>query len=322
MTDMQRPTIGPDGGGGPTDAELAAAVPRQGGKEFRIGIFVMVGLISMVLVLFLLTDPATLRGRYMVVTELTDAGGVRRGDPVQMRGVNIGRVHDFEMTADGRVAVTLEIEGAWGIPEGSRAVLAESGLFGGRTMAVIPGQSPTTVREWDTLPGSDRGGGLMDTAGRLGVEAEVVLGRLAALLDSSTMASVQGSATQVEGLTRELRSLLAAQRDDLIRLTENLGGAAEALDQTATDAGPRVASAAARADTMLARLDDTRDRLDVVLGSLDTVLARMERGEGTLGKLSRDAALYDHLAAAASSLDSLLVDVRRNPGRYINLRLF
>lgn len=308
---------------GPSDAELQAAIPRETGRrEFKIGIFVILGLVSFITVLFLLTDPATLRGRYLVVTELTDAGGIRRGDPVQMRGVNIGRVHSFEMMADGRVSVTLEIEGEWDIPQGSRAVLAESGLFGGRTMAVVPSDATAMMQEWDTLPGEDRGGGLMDTAARAGAEAEVVLGRLVELLDSSTVASVQGSATEVEGLTRELRSLLSDQRDDIVRLTASLNTAAGALATTATDAGPEITSAAARADTVLMRLNDTRARLDGVLGSLDSVLARMDRGEGTLGKLSRDEALYDNLTAAASSLDSLLVDVRRNPGRYINLRIF
>lgn len=308
---------------GPSDQELDAAVPRErGGREFRIGIFVLLGLVSFVTVLFLLTDPATLRGRYILVTELTDAGGIRRGDPVQMRGVNIGRVHGFEMTEEGRVSVTLEVEGEWSIPTGSRAVLAESGLFGGRTMAVIPSDQSTMLQEWDTLSGEDQGGGLMDTAGRLGAEAEVVLQRLATLLDSPTVASMQGTAGEVEGLARELRSLLADQRDDIARLTDNLNQASEALGNAAEEAGPDVASAAARADTLLARLDGTRGQLDAVLGSLDSVLARMDRGEGTLGKLSRDAALYDNMNRAAANLDSLLVDLRDNPSRYINLSIF
>jgi phospholipid/cholesterol/gamma-HCH transport system substrate-binding protein len=48
----------------------------------------------------------------------------------------------------------------------------------------------------------------------------------------------------------------------------------------------------------------------------------MERGEGTLGRLSRDEALYDNLAAAVISLDSLLVDIRLNPKRYVTIEIF
>ncbi len=317
MTDGQRVK------NGPSDAELQAAVPRDGsGREFRIGVFVLLGLVSFITVLFLLTDPATLRGRYMVVTELTDAGGIRRGDPVQMRGVNVGRVHEFEMTSDGRVAITLEIEGEWGIPRGSHAVLAESGIFGGRTMEIVPGESQAVLQEGDTLPGEDQGGGLMDQAGRLSEQAEVVLQRLGMLLDTPTVASVQASARDVEGLTRELRGMLAQQRDEVARLTATLNRAADGLAETAESAGPDVASAAARADSLLAELGQTRDRLDRVLGSLDTVIGRMAAGEGTLGRLSQDGQLYESLNAAAISLDSLLTDVRANPKRYLTIEIF
>lgn len=316
-------TEGNKGRKGPTDAELAAALEREGGRrELWIGLFVLLGLISFVTVLFLMTDPATLRGRYMLVTELTHAGGIRRGDPVQMRGVNIGRVHGFEMTPDGRVAVTLEIEGQWRVPVGSEAVLAESGMFGGRTMAIVPSDAEALLSEFDTIIGRDEGGGLMDTAGRVGAEAEVVLARLAALLDSGTVSSVQGSARGVEELTRELRALLEDQRHEIDSLIGTLGRAATGLERMTDDAGPELASAAQRADTLLAGLEGTRGRLDDVLGSLDTVLARLERGEGTLGRLSNDDALYDNLNRAAASLDSLLVDVRLNPRRYLRLEIF
>ena len=109
--------------GVPSDRELDRVTPRMtGGREIRIGVFVLLGGLAFGAVLFLMTDPATFRGRYMVATEVIDAGGIRRGDPVQMRGVNIGRVHQFDLTASG-VLITLEIEGQWGIPEDSHAVL-------------------------------------------------------------------------------------------------------------------------------------------------------------------------------------------------------
>ena len=92
----------------PSDEDLSNALPRRtGSNEARVGIFVIFGLIALVAVLFLLTDPATMRGRYMLVTTVLDAGGVRRGDPVQMRGVIIGRINGFEMMPSGRVAVRL-----------------------------------------------------------------------------------------------------------------------------------------------------------------------------------------------------------------------
>jgi phospholipid/cholesterol/gamma-HCH transport system substrate-binding protein len=59
------------------------------------------------------------------------------------------------------------------------------------------------------------------------------------------------------------------------------------------------------------------------MGSLSTVLARIEAGEGTLGRLTTDdAALYDNINAATTSLTALLEDLQENPSRYINISIF
>jgi phospholipid/cholesterol/gamma-HCH transport system substrate-binding protein len=59
-----------------------------------------------------------------------------------------------------------------------------------------------------------------------------------------------------------------------------------------------------------------------VSASLEVTLARLERGEGTLGRLSVDETLYENISDAAASLDSLLTDVRTRPERYFRVRLF
>lgn len=309
-------------GSAPGDEELLKAIPRDKGvRHLRLGVFVIVGFISFFVILFLLTDPGTFRGRYDVFTRLADAGGVRRGDPIQMRGVIIGRVSGFEMGTDGRVTVRLEIENEWQIPSDSRVRLAEAGLFGGRTVAVLPGDAGTFMASGDTIPGEDQGGGLMAQAGDLASEAEVLLQRLQILLDTTTVQSVQGTSREILQLARDLRAVIAEQADDLSRLTQSLNRTATGLEDAA-GAGKDVASAAARADTLLAELTATTQRMDGVLGSLDTVIGRMARGEGTLGKLSEDASLYDNLDQAAFSLNELLVDLKANPKRYLTVEIF
>ena len=51
------------------------------------------------------------------------------------------------------------------------------------------------------------------------------------------------------------------------------------------------------------------------------ILGRIERGEGTLGRLSVDETLYNTLNDAATSLEELLDDIKENPGRYITIRI-
>lgn len=306
----------------PDDAELRRNLPRDAGaRHARVGIFVIVGIVSFFLVLFLLTDPGTFRGRYDVFTSLADAGGVRNGDPIMMRGVIIGRVSGFEMTQEGRVTVRLEIEGEWDIPEGSSTELAGAGLFGGRTVEILPGEGPRPVEAGDTIPGVDEGGGVMARADDVAAEAEVLLGRLNEVLDSTTISSVQGTTREVLGLATDLRDILAEQRDEIAQLTSSLNRTAAGIEDAA-GAGEDVASAAARADSLLARLATSTERLDTVLESLDAVIGRMARGEGTLGRLSEDESLYTNLDSAAVSLNALLVDLRENPKKYLTVEIF
>ena len=70
---------------------------------------------------------------------------------------------------------------------------------------------------------------------------------------------------------------------------------------------------------MLAR---TGENLDQATTSLRALLARIDRGEGTLGKLATDDALYVNANRAAESLAALLDDVRANPRKYINVSIF
>ncbi len=307
----------------PSEGELDAFLPQtRGGREARLGIFVILGLLSFVMVLFMLTDPATLRGRYMVHTVVDDAGGVRRGDPIQMRGVNIGRIHAFEMRDDGLVTITLEVEGEWQIPVGSSTQLGAAGVFGGRTVEVVPGGGPGFVSPDDTIPGvGGSAGGILGSVDHIGEQAEAVLGQLEVLLDDPTIGSVQGGARQLEGLLTELSGMIAEQRGALQDLTESLRRSAAGVEEAA-EAGPEVASAIARADSAMAMLMEASEQIDGTVASLRSILTKVDNGEGTLGRLVNDQTLYDNLNDASLRIAELVQDIKDNPRKYISLSIF
>jgi len=306
-----------------TDEEILGAVPSAGGgNDARVGLFVIMGLVAFTTVLFWLTDPGTFRGRYVLVTTVGNAGGIRAGDPIQMYGVNLGRVRGFEVVGPGRVDITMEIEGEWSIPRGSRTTFGAAGIFGGRTLVIEPGTSPEMYESGDTLPGdTPSGGGLLGTVDELSLSAGTVLARIQALLGEETVGSVQGSARELEELLTELSTIATEQRGTLGELAESLARSAEGLE-TASAAGPDVASMIARADSAMVVLEKTSGSLDAAATSLRSVLARIDAGEGTLGRLSTDDALYVSLSTAAESLNSLLLDLQANPKRYINISIF
>lgn len=316
---MTNGRIGVGGRPTPSDSELERAAPKlAGGREVRVGIFVLLGVIAVLGVLFLMTDPATFRGRYMVFTEVPDAGGIRRGDPVLMRGVSIGRVHEFALNETG-VVITLEIEGEWGIPSDSRTVLAGTDFLGGRPVNVVPGRSSENLPPGAFMPGAAEEG-VIDMAGSIGDEARETMERVRSLLADTTIAGVQGSVRELEELLGSLSAMTDEQSVRLSELSQSLVRSAGQVEElTASEELPRTL---ARMDSTFAELRATSARLSNASLVLGSILTRIERGEGTLGRLTTDESLYMRLDSTLTEIANLARDLRENPDRYINVSIF
>lgn len=312
-------TARPRGAAEDREAEWEAVAPhRASGREAWVGLFVVVGVLAVITALFLLTDPALLRGRYVTQAEVDQASGIRRGDPVQMRGVNIGRVRGFDIHDQG-VLVQLEIEGEYAVPADSRVDLVSTGLLGGMTVRVLPGSADERAGPEDVLPGAVSGG-VMEAAEEIGAEAEVVFARIQELLSPATIEAVGTSAEELRVLLDQLSGVAVEQRQSLAALSASLRRSAEGIESAAS--GPELARIVDRLDALTADAAQTARSSTRAATSLEVVLSRLERGEGTLGRLSTDPSLYESLESAAAGITALAEDIRANPRRYIDLRVF
>jgi phospholipid/cholesterol/gamma-HCH transport system substrate-binding protein len=309
-----------------TERPLPPAPPSRGRhREAWVGLFVVAGLAATLVTLAVMTDAALFRGRYIISTTVPNAGGIRRGDPVQMRGVNIGRIMGFTIARDA-VDVRLEIEGEYPIPRDSRVELKASGLLGGMVAEVVPGASPETVGWGDRIPGAS-GIGLFDKMDTLAGEADKVAVKVQSLLSDETVRDLQAGASGARAALEQLDAVLLEQRGELRALTASLRRSAEGLEKVTT--GPELERTVKRLDELVERLDGTLTTLDRSSLSVESILSRMDRGEGTLGKLSTDDTLYHNAAEASANLNKatrelsdLLADFRAHPRKYINLKIF
>jgi phospholipid/cholesterol/gamma-HCH transport system substrate-binding protein len=308
------------------EQDLLTALPaRSANREVKVGAFVLTGLLAFFVALFSLTDVGTFRGRYYATTIIENAGGMRNGDPVQMRGVNVGRVSSFNMVPDG-VAVRLEIYNRYAIPEDSRVLVRSAGLLGGMVVDVVPGDSPNRVSE-DAILAGEVQTDIMTTAAGLGGEAETVLARANLLLSESTIGSVSASAAEFQAMLADFRALVAIQQEELALLSQSLRRSAEGVERVTSGvervtSGPGLERAVANIDSLTYLLGETTQTLGAASASLESVLGRIDRGEGTLGRLISDETMYDNFNAAAVSLQELVTDIRADPRRYLNVSVF
>lgn len=309
-----------------TEKDALPPAPGRGqSREVWVGLFVILGVAAVFVTLFTLTDASMFRGRYVVTTLLPDAGGIRRGDPVQMRGVNIGRVQSFHISRGG-VEIRLEIEGEYRIPRDSRVELRSFSLLSGLAAVVLPGTSPEDAVGGEVLPGSSETG-LFQTATSIADETEKTLGRVQALLSESTVQNVESSSARLKDLLQQLSEVTGEQRRELKALVTSLRASAGQVEKAT--AGPELEQSLKRIDELTVKADTTVQSLERSSRSLEGVLGRVERGEGTLGKLTADDALYanvnktvDNLNAAATDLRELLQDLKKNPRRYLKFSVF
>ncbi len=300
--------------------------PSRGtSREIRVGIFVILGIGAVLTALFTLTDAALFRGRYIVTTVVPNAGGIRKGDPAQMRGVNIGRIQGFRIANDG-VAVRLEIEGEYKIPADSHVELKSSGLLGGMVADVVPGNGDGFLRGGANLPGA-MGGGPFEEVSKLSGESQKVLTRMQTLLSDQTIANLESSSSEMNALLKDLGSLAKEQKTELSALVASLRKTAGSVEKAT--AGPELEQATKRLETITRKLDTLADSLERSGKSTETILARLEKGEGTLGRLSKDETLYVSANEAVVNLNQTILemkrlteDIRKQPKRYLKLSIF
>jgi phospholipid/cholesterol/gamma-HCH transport system substrate-binding protein len=191
---------------------------------------------------------------------------------------------------------------------------------------IIPGTSTQKARGGFVLQGSVAKG-LFDQIDELESSAGKVLVRVQSLLDEKTIQNFHEGGDDLRKLMGQLNEVATEQRGEFAALTGSLRHTAEALEKTAT--GPEIDRSVKRIDVVTAKLDSIASVLDRTARSSESILARIERGEGSLGKLTKDDALYDNAAEAASTMKAaaeefarLAADVRAQPKKYLKLSLF
>lgn len=258
-------------------------------------------------------------------------GGVQSASPVMMRGVKIGTVTGiaFDPQLSDKVVLQLTVKRQYRIPEDSEAKIVSSSLMGSKAIEITYGDSDVCLAKGDTLR-SGRNRDLMDVAGS---ELEFFKQRVSRLTDdlSRTLDNVNrlleaneenitGTLGNLNAASGDLARLLDAEKGRLQSAVGSLAAFADMLGENA----PRVDSIVGNLNDVTAQLSEAEfaRKLSDAVERFDGLLAKIDDGEGTLGRLMNDPALYDSLTAAGGNLASLLADLQRYPGRYVHFSLF
>ena len=254
--------------------------------------------------------------------------GLAPSAPVTINGLQVGKVEQIGFADNkGGLVVTFSVDSDFQFSRKSIVQIYSSGFIGGNNLGIIPeyDQADTAV-SGDTLTGVVEKGmldGLVDTFEPLEASIKVTLARLDTVLQDidevldeqakadlkSAISNLDQTMRSVNGITDNMNQMMATNRVTLERTLAN-------LDTTTANF--------AKVSESLAKIETTRmvADLEAAICSFRAITDRMEKGEGSIGKLLYDEQLYDNLAGASFQLEQLLEDFKENPKRYVHFSVF
>ena len=290
-------------------------------REVTVGLLVVVGFVVFTGFMFWLTGRSLVSKTVPVSVVFKNVSGLKEGDPVRVSGVKKGRVGPVRLQRVGHVGVTLQLDPEVRPHKDARATVASADFLGAKYVDYDPGVSDTLLPRGEPIQGlteeqfADVAQGAAKSAQELiaNVNKGLNPGQLASDIHATLIATQRGMDALTKAtngpVIQQTQATLAALERVMARLDTLLGNA-------------NVANSGKRLDTLSTNLTQLTRSLSDATGSLKGLLDKMDKGEGTLGKMATDTLLYKNLNATLKSLSELLTDLKERPGRYLTVKVF
>lgn len=256
---------------------------------------------------------------YKVVFE--DISGLTESTPVTLNGLPIGLVYSMNLNQDNpkQVIAQLNLNKGVKIPKGSKVYLDVS-LMGSATVILEPDwNSKEFLDSSDTITGL-RKKGLLDAGGSLMPQIETLMPRVDSILIGlqamannpalpKTLDNVNEITSELTKSTKQLNQMLASVNKDLPTITNNLSAATSDLAVTTSK---------------IKGMDfqSTYQSIDATLKNIEQLSSKLNSKDNSVGLLLNDRQLYDSLNSTLNNASLLLKDVKENPSKYINVKVF
>ena len=267
-------------------------------------------------------------GGYRIHAKFDSVPGLQVGNPVTFRGVRVGKVLSITLE-DGLPFVALGFASVRDLPVDSRFLLKSDGLLGGQMIEIQLGESEQRLPDGAVVEGISASDlDAMVSESRLMIEK--IRNAVDGVASDNNLAHLESVLSRIDTTTYYLNRLL---NDD------NLGKVDKMLDSLAVATGDasglmrdnrenlsiavtNIAVTMERLARISAQMESTSVAMQNTFANLDDISRGIRDGRGTVGRLVKDEAVYEHLDRTLTSVDSLIEDIKRNPKRYLHISIF
>ena len=296
-------------------------------KEIKTAILVIVSIFLFIWGYNFLKGKDLFDSSTRVYVVYDNVAGLVNSAPVTLNGLAIGKVNSINIQPVGKLLVEMQITTDFPIAKSSVAEIYDSGLVGGRQIAIKPNfQDKDYIKTGDYLKASSKLG-LTDALAqqleplqykvqKLLDNADVLFTNVNEILDEKTKQNLKNSIAE---LNKTLSEFSVASKN----INEMIADNKSKINSTMTNFDKTAANFSKMSDSLAkANLGQTVKNLEKTLANVDKIMTDIEQGKGTMGKLMKDDAMYNNFTNTSKELELLLQDVRLNPTRYVNVSVF
>jgi phospholipid/cholesterol/gamma-HCH transport system substrate-binding protein len=250
---------------------------------------------------------------------------------VYLNGYKVGSVSKIEFDKDNvnKIVVEISLEQKLKLKKNTSLIIRSASLISGtKDLDIKPGEGPGYYEPGDTLPSAiqveitDYIDPIRDKIESLITAVDTVMYALSDLMDNKTRNDLQGTIANLNSATSSLNMSLQPS-GSLSQSLNNLSSVTDNLKKSNEDISNILKNFSAVSDTLKqADLKALITRASETFASTSELFARINKGEGTAGQLIMNDSAYRNLNNAMLSLDSLLIDLREHPKRYVQLSVF
>lgn len=257
--------------------------------------------------------------------QFKNIGGLSISNAVYANGYPVGivRTIDYDYSRTDNVIVGIELDDDMRVPDSTRAEL-EVELMGGVKMNLVLGANPTKfMAQGDTLQGGMHVGSLnkleamIPTFEKMLPTLDSIMTNINRLTgDSALMATLQNTAVISGQLAETSVHLNKMLKNDIPVLMTNFKNISKNMDKVSADL------AKADLNETIQKVNNTLDEVSKFGAIAEEITAKMKSTDNSLGLLLNDRAVYDNINHTIGSADSLLIDLKAHPKRYVHFSVF
>lgn len=300
-------------------------------RELKIGIVAIITLAFLIWGVNFLKGIDIFKSTDTYYSKYDNIDGLIESGIVYLRGFKIGNVSEikFDTHGSGKIIVRYSIKERVKIPENSVFLIYSSSMVSGiKDIKLILGDGTKYCQSGDTVPGDlDRGlEAIIDPVREQTMatisKIDTIIGSLAQILNAEKVTEIQKTIGHIDHVSASLDRNLS-EGGALDNSFDNLAAITENLKQSNDEMKEIISNFKDVSDSISdSQLKSAIANANATLHSTSQMLARVEAGEGTLGKLVHNDSLYMNLKKVSESLDLLLNDFREHPKRYVHFSLF